>query len=1302
MGSQCSKLRRGKSKRKECYEPDQKKDEVSTIVESGERSPFLQKRPSMQEEEGVVRETTNEETLGRKKKEETCSEKLGCLEKSSTLPQEYPAVEVNTPSPAVSETHDPASSITEEKADWVDNNRAKLIHSVTSVMVIADEMVQWKIIHNETYNNIKAARTSQEQMRELFEAMKGSKRAKSSFYRIFNNIHPDICGTEDVPQVIRKHKAFLRERFRYEFEGTEKDRKDAKSLDKIYTELHIIHGESEHVNEQHEIWEIEDKARNQTAEGTKINCNDIFKSTPEGSVSSGQDRREERAIRIVMTKGIAGIGKTVSVKKFILDWADGGANQDLDFIFVLPFRELNLVLDDQFSLETLVKDFHPELKNIAVARIFANHKVLFIFDGLDESQLQLNFNETKRLTDATKESSVDTLVTNLIREHLLPSALIWITSRPGAVHRIPRQFVYQWTEVKGFNDEQKIQYFEKRVEDKAVAEQIINNITKSWSLYIMCHIPIFCWIAAKVLAWLLEKDNTQDENIKIPTTLTEMYTHFLCIQMQVATEKYDNQNESDKEMIFKSNEEFILKLGRMAFEHLKEGKIVFTVHDLNKYGIDIQKAGVYCGLCTEIFKEETVFNIRKLYCFVHLTVQEYFAALFVYHSFASKKIDSPSLKDFLLIGSDEQLKSILDADPVDLPVNELIEISIANSTLRKTGELDMFLRFLIGMSLQSTQKLLYGLIQQTDKHSEAVEEITESLIKIDLVYCSGERCLNLIHCLIELKDSSVHNTVQQCLKPNHRPETQLSPVQCSALADLILMSNTPLDEFDLNKFRPSRRGIFRLLPAVRNSKKARISGVHVDAWLGETISSALRMSNSVLTELHLLNSSFYGECAQYLIDGLISPHCQLEALSLSGNGLSRNKCEKLASAIKSVISNLRELELSCSILNGSLCSVLSVGLNSPKLVKLRLNRNPQTADICKQLVTAFTSKPCYLRELELSYANFKDSEMEIFCTGLMNTNCTLEILSLGHNRLTEKGCNALASVLSSKHSHLAELDLSYNDLQDSGVMALCNALMNPHCGLKILRLSFCKVTGNGCAALASALRSDHCRLGELDLSFNHLTDQGVKLLSEIQRDSRCSLEKLNVDQNEEYWFDLELLRRYACDLTLDPNTADVNIILTEENKKATYVSEKQPYPDNPDRFACFQVLCEEGLTDRHYWEVECFSANFGMTYKSIARVSDCSAEMSLGKNEMSWCWFYEGAFYHNNSCLEFMDCATHSSTIGVYLDWPAGILSFFEVFPDTLTHLYTVRTTFTEPLHPGFCLYPLGNSNIKIMPLSLH
>lgn len=1295
MGSQCSALRRGKE---QCLKSDQQTDDVSTAAKSGEKSPFVQKKQFIQEGE-AAKEATGEETFRREEKD-TTSQRLGSSDKSSALLHQC-----DTQSLCLSETHDPASttvtghcsSLTEEEeeADWVENNRARLIQSVTLVLPIADEMYQQRMIHKEMQANIRAKMTSQEQMRELYTALTSTK-AKSAFYRILHESQPAVCETEDVvKKVMREHKASLRKKFQYEIEGTDKDPKAAKSLAKIYTELYITQGQSERVNKEHEIWEIEDKERCQTAEGTKICCNDIFNCTPEDTRSSGQDRGKVEAIRTVMTKGIAGIGKTISVKKFILDWADGEANQDFDFIFVLPFRELNLVIDDQFSLETLVRDFHPELKNTSVARIFSNHKVLFIFDGLDESQLQLNFKTTKRLTDPTKESSVDTLVTNLIREHLLPSAFIWITSRPGAVQRIPREYIYQWTEVRGFNDPQKIEYFRKSVEDKAIAERIITNIKMSRSLYIMCHIPIFCWIAAKVLVHLLLKsDSSQDENIKIPTTLTEMYSYFLCIQMQVAADKYDKQNDSDTEELFKSNKEFILKLGRMSFELLKDSKIIFTANDMKNYGIDAYKAGVSCGLCTEILKEESVFNSKKLYCFVHLTVQEYFAALFVYHSFASKRIDSLSLKDFLLKGSEEELKLILDEDPVDLPLDELIEISIANSTQRKTGELDMFLRFLIGMSLKSTQDMLHGLIQQTDEHSATVEEIRKSLSEIDLLDCSPERCLNLVHCLDELKDTSLHDTVQKYLNPNNNPETQLSPVQCSVLAYFILIANTPLEEFNLRKYRPSTKGVFRLVPAMRNSRKTRMSGVDLDSWVCETISSALRMPNSVLTELHLTDTIFYDSTVGSLIDGLMHCQCKLEALSLSGFGMSSSKCDEMASAVKSLILNLRELELSGNILQGSLFSVLPVVLASPKLEKLRLNRNDGIVTICEKLVTAFASSPCYLRELDLSYNFFKDSEMQILCTGLMSTNCALEALSLSHNRLTEEGCKTLASALSSKPSCLTKLDLSYNNLLDSGVTALCDALMSPHCALKTLRLSFCKVTGDGCAALAAALRSDRCSLRELDLSFNHLTNQGVELLTEIQSESRCSLVKLNVDQNEEFWFDLRLLRQYACDLTLDPNSAGVEVILTEGNTKACR-GPKQPYPDHPDRFKCCQVLCEEGLTDRHYWEVERDSTDVGVVYKSMDRAGDSSRDYCMGGNEKSWCWCCDGKFQHNDSFQEFLNCKQYTGAMGVYLDWPAGILSFFEVFPNTLTHLYTVCTTFTEPLHPCFNMDMNGSFSLR-------
>ncbi|KAM6905352.1 NLR family CARD domain-containing protein 3-like [Xenentodon cancila] len=626
----------------------------------------------------------------------------------------------------------------------------------------------------------------------------------------------------------------------------------------------------------------------------------------------------------------------------------------------------------------------------------------------------------------------------------------WITSRPGAVLRIPREFVYLWTEVRGFNDPQKILYFRNRVEDKEVAERIINLITMSRSLYIMCHIPIFCWIASKVLEYLLLKSgNTQDETTKTPTTLTEMYSHFFLIQMTVATDKYDEEEKTEAEEIFRSNEEFISKLGRMAFEKLEKGEIIFSGEDLKKYGIDIDKAGVHCGFCTAIFKVESVFNTKKLYCFVHLTVQEYVAALFVYRSFARKSIDSQILKNCLQGGSEEDLESLLDADPVDLPVKDLVELTISHSVQRTGGELDMFLRFLIGLSLQSTQELLYGLIQQTEEHSEVVKEIVESLKETELDDCSPERCLNLVHCLVELKDTSIHDAVQRYLKPNQSTETQLSPVQCSALADCILMSNTPLDEFDLMKFRSTVQGIFRLLPAMRNSRKVRISGVNLNPWTCGTISSALQMPNSVLTQLHLVNNIFIDDGVEILTSALTNIQCQLEAFSLSGDSPSE-LLTKLEPVINLLISNLRELELS-DMRTESLYSIIAVGLNSPKLEKLRLNRNPGISKICKELATAFTVKPSNLLELELSYTNFDDTEMEILSSSLMSANCKLEALSLSHNKLTVKGCEMLASALSSRPSSLRRLDLSYNDLYTSGLVELCRALMNQHCGLEALR-----------------------------------------------------------------------------------------------------------------------------------------------------------------------------------------------------------------------------------------------------------
>uniref|UniRef100_A0A674CJE3 Protein NLRC3-like n=1 Tax=Salmo trutta TaxID=8032 RepID=A0A674CJE3_SALTR len=659
---------------------------------------------------------------------------------------------------------------------------------------------------------------------------------------------------DDVMQQVKEeHKASLKEKFQFVFEGNT----DYETpLEQIYTKLYITGGESQGVNDEHEVWQIEKRSRREKATDTPINCNDIFKPLP----------GKNRPIRTVMTKGIAGIGKTVSVHKFILDWAERKANQDVDFVFVLPFRELNLIKDDQYSLSELLNDFHPELAEIEDTKTFAACNVLFICDGLDESQLELDFHKNKRLTDVTKTSSVDVLLTNIIKGNLLPKALLWITSRPAAANQIPRKCINQVTEVRGFNDPQKEEYFRKRISDENLASTIISHLTTSRSCYIMCHIPVFCWISAQVLVQMMMTNEIGD----IPTTLTEMYTHFLLIQTNLANEKYQGRNEADALKILESSKDFILKLGRLAFEHLNKGNLMFYEKDLNEYGIDVSEAAVYCGLCTEIFKEESVLYKKKVYCFVHLSIQEFFAALYVFHCCVTKNVKE--LEPFL---KNEPKECPLD----ELPLDGLLQMIVVKALQSKNGHLDLFLRFLVGISLETTQKLLQGLLPQSENGSESVVKMRKYFRDQDVLLgdYSPERFINLLQCLTEMKDNSVQEDILEYLKSENRAETELSAPHCSALAYMLQMSEEVLDELDINNYNTGITGHLRLLPVVRNCRKAILSGIVLTSQCFELLASILQFADSPLRDLDLSNIAFHDK-EMLFFAGLKPPHCKLETL----------------------------------------------------------------------------------------------------------------------------------------------------------------------------------------------------------------------------------------------------------------------------------------------------------------------------------------------------------------------------------------------------------------------------------------
>ncbi len=569
------------------------------------------------------------------------------------------------------------------------------------------------------------------------------------------------------------------------FEGKKENK---AHLQVVYTELFITEGDMKDVNQEHEILKIDDAFKNKQTQDKPIKCNDMFSIL-----------RENSEKKIVLTKGVAGIGKTVSVHKFILDWAEGEASKDIDCVFLLPFKEINRIKDNDFSLHEFLQTFYAELKNVEKSKLY-ERKLAFIFDGLDESCLPLNFKS--EIQSVEERSSVDVLFTNLVKGNLLPSALVWVTSRPAAANRVPPEHVGLFTEVRGFTDQQKEEYFTKTIEDETQASKIIKHIKTSRSLYIMCHIPVFCWITATVLQDILI--NNSEENIN--TTLTEMYIHFLLIQVKIKCQKYEEQEERECAKNLNSNRAMILKLAKLAFEQLKKENIVFYEEDLKACGIDVSKDTEFTGMIAEIFKKINGLHEKKLFCFVHLSVQEFLAAVHVFLCYLNKNM--------------QELQFFFDEPKENVTLQELLQKAVDKAMKSQKGHLNLFLRFLMGITLESSQNLLQGLIPHTEDTTESIRQTTQYINQVQDKNISDEASVNLFYCLLELNDRSLYEELQRYISSDKHPGRDLSSSMCSVLICVLLMSEKVLDEFNPKRFTSSQEGFTRLVPAVRCCRKA--------------------------------------------------------------------------------------------------------------------------------------------------------------------------------------------------------------------------------------------------------------------------------------------------------------------------------------------------------------------------------------------------------------------------------------------------------------------------------------------------
>ncbi|KAJ4922155.1 hypothetical protein JOQ06_021736, partial [Pogonophryne albipinna] len=532
----------------------------------------------------------------------------------------------------------------------------------------------------------------------------------------------------------------------------------SERLHEIYTEIYITRRDTTEVVKEHEIRLIEQASSKPDRSETPIRQEDLFKGPPER----------------------------------------GKANQDIQFIFPFTFRELNVVRENKYSLVELVHHFFSETRDAGICR-FDQFPVVFIFDGLDECRLPLDFLNTEILTDVTESTSVDVLLTNLIRGKLLPSARLWITTRPAAANQIPPECVDTVTEVRGFTDPQKEEYFRKRFRDQEQAGTIISHIKTSRSLHIMCHIPVFCWISASVL-----EDMLKTEGGELPKTLTEMYIHFLVVQSKVNV-KYDGGAETDPHWSPESRMKIMESLGKLAFEQLQKGNLIFYKSDLKECGINIRAASVYSGVFTQVFKEVRGTYKNKVFCFVHLSVQEFLAALHVHLTF---------------INSGVNLMAPWWSQVFRKKPKHLYESAVDQALQSPNGHLDLFLRFLLGLSLETNQTLLHDLLTQIVSGSQTNQKTVKYIKKKIRKNPSLEKSINLFHCLNELNDRSLMEEIQQYLRSGSLSIDKMSPAQWSALVFILLSSEEDLDVFDLQKYSASEEALLRLLPVVKAARKA--------------------------------------------------------------------------------------------------------------------------------------------------------------------------------------------------------------------------------------------------------------------------------------------------------------------------------------------------------------------------------------------------------------------------------------------------------------------------------------------------
>ncbi|XP_030416630.1 NACHT, LRR and PYD domains-containing protein 3-like isoform X2 [Gopherus evgoodei] len=830
-------------------------------------------------------------------------------------------------------------------------------------------------------------------------------------------------------------------------------------LNSRYTKLIIVNEHRPKKQREHEIMALGRRHAEIMAErASPITIANLFESDRNG-----------QSPQIVVLQGAAGIGKTLTAKKIMLDWANEGLYQNrFDYVFYINCREINFVRE-QRSVEDLILENCPD-QNAPTKEILMNpEKLLFIIDGFDELRFSFNQPTSIQCSDSCEKQPVEIILSSLFRKKVLLKSYLLITTRPIALEKLGQCLKDErYAEILGFSENERKEYFYKFFGNEEQARKAFNFVKDNEVLFTMCFVPLVCWIICTVLKQQMEAD---EDLAQTSSTITGVYMHYLdsLLKGHSSTSKQQVQGN-------------LKGLCSLAADGIWKKNILFEEEDVKKHGLDKPDA---------LFLNENMFqkgiDCECVYTFIHLSFQEFFAALF-----------------YVL----EKEETEENSETAIQPVEKLFE-----KCEKSRNDLMLTVRFLFGLlnkkRMEEMEKKLSCKISPKIKNNLLTwvkEKLSLSLFKYDMLPFDEDTTIlyfEYFHCLYEIGErefvQSAMNHLTE-LKLLHHTFTKMDQIvlqfclkNSCKLESVYLDTCTFLTE-DLNEDSP------------RPCKRPH--GLHgfLTGTCCRDLADVLKARES-LTELDLGYNDLGNAGVRLLCEGLKHPNCKLQKLDLWDCELTGACCGDLANVL-STNQSLRELKLCANSLGDAGARLLCKRLTHPncKLQQLGLRDCELTGACCGDLAAVLSTSQS-LTELKLSGNNLGDAGMRLLCKGLNHPNCKLQKLDLRDCELTSACCGDLAAVLRASWT-LTELKLSGNNLGNAGVRLLCEGLKHPNCKLWRLDLSSCFLTDACCGDLATVLRTNQS-LTELDLGYNNLGDAGVKLLCEGLKQN-CKLQSLNL------------------------------------------------------------------------------------------------------------------------------------------------------------------------------------------------